>query len=135
MPDTRRLIILAFWTAALVALVMACLPQPPKLWTDPDDSLQHFTAFATIATLARIGYPRAQMLTLLLAITAFGGLIELVQMIPALGRDSSFDDWMVDMAATSIALVLLEPLFAGVEERGSAPQHMIYEPAQIAKAA
>ncbi|MFL9842282.1 hypothetical protein ABS767_15030 [Sphingomonas sp. ST-64] len=113
----HRVLVLACWAAALLALVMASLPHPPELWTRPDDATQHFVAFVVITLLARLAYPRARMLTLLIAIAAFGGLIELVQAIPALGRDCSLDDWMVDIAATAITLVLLEPIQIARERR------------------
>ena len=43
---------------------------------------------------------------------AFGGLIELVQMIPVLHRDSQWSDWIADIAAAIGALVVV-----GVGER------------------
>lgn len=97
-----RLIRFAFWAAALFAFVMAVLPHPPALpvW----DKLQHMVAFAVITLLGCIAYPRLSRLKLALALVAFGGLIELVQEIPMLHRDSDVRDWVADILAVGVAL-------------------------------
>jgi hypothetical protein len=99
-----RLLRIAFWAAALFAFVMATLPAPPNLQVS--DKLQHMTAFFVIALLGCAAFPRLSRLKLLLALIAFGGFIELVQMVPALHRDSEWGDWFADIAAASLALVV-----------------------------
>jgi len=100
-----RLIRLAFWAAVLFALFMAAIPRPPDLqiW----DKWQHMAAFFVITVLGRTAYHRLTRKILLPALIGFGGLIELVQMIPALHRDSQLSDWVADIVAVIAALVIV----------------------------
>jgi VanZ family protein len=97
----------AFWAAACFAFVMAVLPHPPEIPGEPNDKLQHITAFATLALLGSFAYPRTALLRLLVALSLFGALIEIVQAIPALHRDSDVLDWIADTAAVAIVLLLI----------------------------
>src|SRR5690606_35109487 len=82
-PRGTRLFRLAFWAAALLAFVMAVLPQP-QLPTAPSDKLLHVLAFATLSLLGCLAFPRVSLLKLAVALSAFGALIEVVQAIPGL---------------------------------------------------
>jgi len=89
---------IAFWIALFVAFTMAALPHPPvvvNVW----DKLQHMAAFVVLTLLGWIAYPRTPRIKLVLLLVAFGGLIELVQEIPALQRDSDWHDWLADTIA------------------------------------
>jgi hypothetical protein len=97
-----RFLRLAFWAAAVFAFVMAVLPQPVEL--PASDKVQHMAAFLVIAALGRLAYPRLPWWKLLLGLVAFGGAIELVQMIPELHRDSELSDWAADIVAALAAL-------------------------------
>ena len=99
-----------FWAAALFAFVMAVLPHPPRLPGNPSDKVQHVIAFATLGLLGGFAYPRAQAVRLAVGLSLFGALIELVQAIPALNRDSDVIDWIADTAASAIALVAVRRL-------------------------
>ncbi len=101
----QRLLILAFWSAALFALVMASLPKPPHLPGDPGDKVQHIIAFLTLAALAAAAYPRVPLLRLALGLSAFGAVIETIQLIPALNRDAEWVDWLADTAAAALVLL------------------------------
>ena len=98
----RRLL---FWGAAAFAFGMAAVPRPPDVPGSPDDKVLHVTAFATLALLGAWAYPRARTLTLLAGLSCFGALIEAVQAIPALHRDSELTDWLADTAAAGIVLL------------------------------
>lgn len=106
MTRVRLVLRIAFWLAALFAFVMAIVPQPVEL--PVSDKWQHMAAFFVIATLGRAAYPRLRRRTLLAAMIAFGGLIELVQMIPALHRDSEWGDWLADIVAVAAALACFQ---------------------------
>ena len=93
-----------FFGAALFALIMAMLPQPPHLPGEPSDKMQHAIAFATLGFLAAIAFPRASVLRLVLWLSLFGALIEVVQAIPALHRDSDWFDWLVDTIAAVLGV-------------------------------
>ena len=96
-----RLYRIAFWIAVVVAFTMAALPHPPvvHVW----DKLQHMAAFAVLTLLGWVAYPRTSRVKLMLSLVAFGGLIELVQMIPQLQRDSDWHDWLADIIAVALA--------------------------------
>jgi VanZ family protein len=74
---------------------------------EPNDKVEHVVAFATLAALASFGYPRAALLKLLAGLSLFGALIEVVQAIPALQRDSDVKDWVADTAAVAVVLALV----------------------------
>lgn len=96
-----------FWAAACFAFVMAVLPHPPEVPGQPNDKVQHITAFATLTLLGSFAYPATALLQLLLRLSLFGALIEVVQAIPALHRDSDVLDWMADTAAVAVVLLLI----------------------------
>lgn len=96
-----------FWAAALFALVMASLPHPIDLPGHPDDKVQHAIAFFTLGVLGGSAYPRVPLLRLLLLLSLFGVLIELIQAIPALNRDSDLADWAADTIAAAAALLVI----------------------------
>lgn len=100
----RRLL---FWTAMLFAFVMAILPHPPELPGEPSDKIQHMAAFATLGLLGAWAYARAALLQLLAGLSLFGALIEVVQAIPALHRDSDVKDWVADTLACGLVLLLV----------------------------
>ncbi len=131
----RRFFLVAFWAALIFAFVMATLPQPPALPGAPGDKVQHIIAFVTLTALARLAYPNARALTLLLAFAVFGALIELTQMLPALGRTAALDDWIADVVATMVVLAVLDPARRLLARRKrSAPEHVVNEPAEVAEA-
>ena len=89
---------------------MALLPRPPRLPGNPSDKLQHTLAFAALTALALAAYPRAGWLKIAAGLALVGGLIELGQLIPALGRDGSWLDWVADCAAVAVVLALGAPI-------------------------
>lgn len=96
-----------FWTAACFAFVMAIVPHPPELPGEPNDKVQHVIAFATLAALGSFAYSRLKLARLLAALSLFGALIEMVQAIPALHRDSDVMDWLADTAAVGTVLAFV----------------------------
>jgi hypothetical protein len=91
-----------------LTFVMATLPHPPRLSGDPVDKLQHIAAFAVLTALARAAWPAASRLRLrlLIALSGLGALIEIVQAIPALHRDSDVMDWVAGTGATVAVLAI-----------------------------
>lgn len=131
----RRIFLVAFWAALIFAFVMAVLPKPPALPGEPGDKVQHIIAFVTLTALARLAYPRVRALTLLLAFALFGALIELAQMLPALGRTAALDDWLADVVATMVVLAVLDPARHLLARRKrSAPEYMVDETGEVAEA-
>jgi VanZ family protein len=114
-----RLLRLCFWAALAFAFVMAVLPHPPQMPGDPSDKIQHIIAFVVLSGLAGAAYRRVRLVRMGIGLAAFGALIEIVQAIPILQRDSSILDWLADSAA--IALVLL--IVAWVRAHGAGTTH------------
>jgi hypothetical protein len=94
----------AFWIAACFAFVMAVLPHPPEVPGQPNDKVQHIAAFAALAVLGSFAYPRTALVRLFIGLSLFGALIEVVQAIPALRRDSDILDWLADTMAVAVVL-------------------------------
>ncbi|MGE0178333.1 MAG: hypothetical protein AB7O91_00760 [Sphingomonas sp.] len=95
-----------FWAALAFALVMALLPHPPQMPGAPSDKVQHILAFLTLTALALAAYPGVSRLRLALALSAFGALIEFLQLIPALNRDAQWLDWIADTGAVLAVLAV-----------------------------
>jgi hypothetical protein len=102
-PTVRAL----FWAAALFALVMALLPHPPELPGNPSDKVQHVLAFSVLGLLGRVAYPRLGTLSLIAGLSLFGAVIEILQAIPVLHRDSDPLDWLADTVACTLVLLVL----------------------------
>jgi VanZ family protein len=114
MTPARRIAILRllFWLAAVFAFVMAVLPHPPQLPGAPSDKVQHILAFLLLGALASFAYPRTSAVYLATALSLFGAVIELVQLIPALNRDGDPIDWVADTVAAGLMLIFLHWLRA-----------------------
>jgi VanZ family protein len=104
MPIPKRLL---FWSAAIFAFVMAVLPHPPHVPGEPNDKVQHVIAFATLGALGAWAYVRAPLIRIAVGLSLFGALIEVVQAIPALHRDSDVLDWIADTTACVLVLLLV----------------------------
>jgi VanZ family protein len=98
---------LMFWAAALFAFGMAILPHPPELPGNPSDKLQHVAAFATLGVLGAWAFAETSIFQLIAGLSAFGALIEFVQAIPALHRDSDVKDWIADTFACALVLLII----------------------------
>jgi len=100
------------WRMLLAVLVvvisyLAVIPAPPREIDTGWDKLNHVMAFTALALAGRFGFPGSlrRWAALVLALIAFGGLIEVVQyFIP--GRDSEWADLLADTVGI-VAGVLL----------------------------
>ena len=101
-----RALRLLFWLSVVFSFTMATIPQPPQIPGEPADKVQHMMAFATMSALAALGYGRLGLIRIGLALSAFGAFIEFVQMIPALHRDAEVGDWIADLSAVAVSLVV-----------------------------
>ncbi len=96
----------AFWAALIFTLIMALLPHPPQV-PGASDKVQHAAAFAALAALGAIGYRSTSALRLFALLTSMGALIEILQAIPALHRDSDVADWLADTVAAGVILAVI----------------------------
>jgi VanZ family protein len=83
---------------------MALLPKPPQMPLNPSDKIQHMIAFAVLASLASHAYFRTSLVKIGVGLAGFGALIEVLQSIPLLHRDSSVVDWLADCGAIAVVL-------------------------------
>ena len=108
---TRLWLRRAFFVCAAFAFVMALLPRAPALPLEQGDKVMHMLAFLTLGALAAAGWRERSALAIFAALASLGGAIESFQAIPALNRDAEWLDWIADMAAAIIAIVLVRWLF------------------------
>jgi len=95
-----------FWAATIFAFVMAVIPHPPHVPGEPNDKIQHIVAFATLGALGAWAYARTSLLRIAIGLSLFGALIEVVQAIPMLHRDSDVFDWLADTIACGLVLLV-----------------------------
>lgn len=108
MSRYSRFFAVTLWVTMFVVYILAVSPaQRPQLGSD---KLDHMAAFLTLAVLAGLAMPRLSVLWIAAGLAGFGGLIEFTQMIPALHRDASLNDWLADVAAIALGLLLVAPL-------------------------
>ena len=106
-----RLLRPLFWLLLAFALVMAVLPKPPSLPIDQfGDKFAHMLAFASLAGVANLGWRHIPAWRIGLQLSAFGALIEVLQMIPSLHRDADVRDWIADSVAILVATLIARVL-------------------------
>ena len=103
----RSALRVTFWSAVVFAFVMALLPQPPALLTEPDDKVLHVLAFICLGGLGSFAYPATSAIALALALSAFGAAIEAVQLVPVLHRDAEIADWIADTLAAGMIILAI----------------------------
>jgi len=108
-PFIRRIAPFLFWAALLFAYVCAVLPRQEAPSFSSSDKVEHMVAFLTLAMLAVLAFPRASALRIGAWLAGFGAFIELSQAIPFLHRDASVYDWLADVAALALGLLLARP--------------------------
>lgn len=109
---TRFLDSTRVWRVVLVVLVvvvsvLAVMPVPPKELSTGWDKLNHSAAFAALTFVARLAFPagRRAAWTAALAMFAYGGLIEIVQLFVP-GRESEWADLLGDTLGIAIGMLL-----------------------------
>jgi len=117
MSPLRRLFVMAFWAATLFAYVEAILPGRDVVSLARWDKVNHMIAFFTITFLARGAYPRLAVFRLFVLLASFGAFIELSQALPFIHRDAEWADWLADMMAIVVGLIVAWPFVLLVERR------------------
>lgn len=113
-----------FFLTMIISLIMATLPHPPPIPGEPSDKVMHMLAFATLGTLAAFAFPRRSIALLFVGLTLFGAMIELIQLVPMLNRDSELADLLADMAAGLASLVGMRALMAWHMRRRQGPERL-----------
>jgi VanZ family protein len=115
-PQGLLLARLAFWTAWLVSFTFAVRPLPFEIDVANSDKFLHILAFAVLSVLATLAFSKAPAWRVGLWLSAYGALIEIVQAIPILHRDSDIADWIVDTATVAIVLTVLKLMQSSVRQ-------------------
>lgn len=93
----HRLAQLGFLLGLAVGLWLALKPVgdgPPLI---PWDKAQHFLAFWGLAGLGAAALPNRPLWLPALILAGYGGAIEGLQSLPAIGRDAEWADWFTDL--------------------------------------
>ena len=115
----------AFFLTLVFALYMALAPAPIATPTldSYGDKAEHMLAFATLTTLARLGWTRAPNWLVLERLSFIGALIEVFQAIPSLHRDCDWHDWVADTLAIMATLGVIKLLrLSGVLDMANRPR-------------
>jgi hypothetical protein len=95
---------LVFFAALIFTFYSAVVPPAHALQLTPWDKATHFIAFYVLTGLAVAAFPKKNPIMIGAWLSAFGGLIEVVQGLPMVHRDRDFWDWVADTIAISCAL-------------------------------
>lgn len=112
--------------AAVVAFACAVAPRAIAPHLTSWDKADHFITFFVLTSLAAASFPAGSLMAIGAVMSAFGGLIELVQGLPFVGRDCDIHDWVADSVAV-LAVIAAFALFrrtvnpCGGKRAGQAP--------------
>jgi VanZ family protein len=103
MVRRRRKPMLVFLRALLAVVFVyilwqALAPVPDTPSIIPWDKALHFSAFYVLGGLSAVAFPRMPPLLIFAGLAAYGGAIEGLQAVPAIGRDPEWLDWAADLA-------------------------------------
>ena len=98
---------LVFFAALIFTFYSAVIPPAQALQLTPWDKATHFIAFYVLTGLSVAAFPRQNAIVIGAWLSAFGGLIEVVQGLPMVHRDQDFWDWVADTIAIGCALAPL----------------------------
>lgn len=97
----------AFTLALVVVLAVALYPLAGES-SGNADKVQHFAVFYVLTLLGAAAFPRRKALIwLILGLSAYGAVIEVLQPLPPFGRDRDVLDWVADNAGITLALLPL----------------------------
>ncbi|MBN9220960.1 MAG: VanZ family protein [Mesorhizobium sp.] len=100
---------IAFVVTLIAVLVLALLPIPRLKEFGIDigfdyDKLNHASAFAALAFLGCLGWPRHRV-RLAIFLASVGAAIEILQGITLIGRDLDVFDWVADCIGIAFGLL------------------------------
>jgi VanZ family protein len=95
-----------FWMMVSIALYVATTSAKIAAMPQVSDKFGHCLGFAVLTALAIAAYPQALRLRIGERMALFGAVIELVQGQPFIGRSCDLYDWLADIAAVSVVLIV-----------------------------
>ena len=84
-----------FYAAVLATLLLALGP-PAYSPVVVNDKIEHLVGFFVLTLLGIAAFGGRRALGLTLALVSFGAAIEILQMLPFIGRDGEMLDWLAD---------------------------------------
>ena len=105
---TKYSLIFKILTLAALATVLVMSLRPSVSLGGPAhaDKILHLGAYAVLAGLARLGWPRLWGGALFLCLALFGIGIEMGQHLMAAGRTGSFADIVANLLGAALALII-----------------------------
>lgn len=102
----RRGLVIAFWLSLAGGLWLALTPLtgPPPV-AGPWDKVEHAVGLYVLTVLALAAFPGAARWKIALGLVGYGGLVEVLQAIPALNRTADLGDLAADMLGVALALL------------------------------
>ncbi len=92
------------WFLAITATLVFALS--PSDSGGAGGSMNHVLAFVVLGILTRLSFDRLDFPRSLVLLAALGGAIEIAQLYMGMGRNADWRDWIVDVAAAAIGLLL-----------------------------
>jgi VanZ family protein len=94
-----------FALALVVVLAVALYPLAGES-SGNGDKVQHFAAFYSLTLLGAAAYrSRKALIWLVVVLSAYGALIEILQPLPPFGRDRDVFDWVADNIGVAMAVL------------------------------
>ena len=107
LPFWLRLALYAAASGVLLYLCLAPAHDLPsvKLW----DKAEHAVSWAVLTGAGLVLFPRWRLAVALYA-AVLGGLVEILQGLPAINRDSDWKDWVADLIGVTAAWLVVAAL-------------------------
>lgn len=106
---SRRAVVQAAYWLVVVAVFAGAVAPIHEGGPPGSDKVEHFAVFAALMAGAGLIYRRQPLWRAALLLLLYGGLIEIVQGLPMVGRDRDLMDWLADglgVACATAALTL-----------------------------
>jgi hypothetical protein len=93
--------------ALALAVVLAVALYPLTIESAGNgDKVQHFAAFYALTLLGAAAYSsRKALIWLIVVLSAYGAMIEVLQPLPLFGRDRDLLDWVADNIGIAVAVL------------------------------
>jgi hypothetical protein len=102
--------ILGFASLATLAAYFELFSAAEVAAAFPMSRIEHFFLFMALAGVAGFAFPRMRLAMMMVALTLFGGALELLEMRNVLNRTFSVMDWVAEIAGMAAALGLIAML-------------------------